>query len=160
MSSSPKIVECMKKNVVSISANARIGDAAALFVENCIGTLPVVDETGRLVGLLIMRDLLALVLPDFIRLVEDFDFVGDFGAVEARRPDQTMLAMQVVKVMHPPVSVDENCGLLRAYSAFNAENLADLPVVDTAGHLIGIASRVDIGVLLLSTWTITPEQLP
>jgi CBS-domain-containing membrane protein len=150
-----KISDCMKKNVISISNNAHIGEAAAMFAKHHIGSLPVVDDAGHLVGLLQLRDLLALVLPDFIRLVEDFDFVGDFGAIENRKPDQVSLEIPVIKVMQPPISVDENCGLLRAFSVLKQENIHDLPIVDVSRHLIGIASRVDIGSLLLSTWNTT-----
>lgn len=82
MTSTLKISDCMKKNVISISPNAHIGEAAAMFAKHHIGSLPVVDDAGHLVGLLQLRDLLAFVLPDFIRLVEDFDFVGDFGAIQ------------------------------------------------------------------------------
>jgi CBS-domain-containing membrane protein len=150
----------LKRNVIEISAKANIGDAAAMFAKHHIGSLPVVDEVRRLVGLLQLRDLLALVLPDFIRLVEDFDFVGDFGAIETRIPDQASLAVSVSKVMQPAISVDETCGLLRGFSVLRHENLHDLPVVDAAGILIGIASRVDIGALLLSTWDITSKGKP
>jgi CBS-domain-containing membrane protein len=144
----------MKKNVISISVMASTGEAAALFARHHIGTLPVVDEVVRLVGLLQLRDLLALVLTDFTRLVEDFDFVGDFGAIETRKPDQVSLAIPVNEVMGHVISVDESCGLLRAFSVLYHENLYDLPIVSTTGILIGIASRVDIGALLLSTWAL------
>jgi len=147
------IVDCMKSNVISISAAATIREAAELLSQRHIGSLPVVDSTGRLVGLLQMRDLLALVMPDFIRLVEDFDFVGDFGAIEYRRPDKNMLDTPVRKIMNQAISVDEACGLLRAFSVLNQENIHDLPVVNSAGVLIGIASRVDIGTALLGTWS-------
>jgi CBS domain-containing protein len=106
--------DCMKQGVVSISASASIGQAAALFVTRHIGTLPVVDGAGRMVGLLTLRDLLVLVMPDFVRLVEDFDFVRDFGAVETRRPSPETLARPVREVMQPPIFIDKTCGLLRA----------------------------------------------
>jgi CBS domain-containing protein len=155
MNATLTISDCMKKNVISISAKASISEAAAMLTRYHIGSLPVVDDAGHLVGLLQLRDLLALVLPDFIRLVEDFDFVADFGAIENRKPDQASLQIPVIKVMQPPISVDENCGLLRAFSVLKQENIHDLPIVDTSRHLIGIASRVDIGTLLLSTWNTT-----
>ncbi len=147
-----KISDCMKQDVVSISASASIGQAAALFAVRRIGTLPVVDAAGRLVGLLQLRDLLALIMPDFVRLMEDFDFVQDFGAVETRQPSPEMLARSVREVMQPPISVDKNCGLLRAAALLRQHELLDMPVVTSDGLLVGIASRVDIGAALLSSW--------
>ncbi len=160
MSAALKISDCMKKNVVAIPATATIGGAASLLASRHIGSLPVVDRNGRLVGLLQLRDLLALVLPDFVHLVEDFDFVEDFGAIEERMPDLTTLRMPVEGVMQPAISVEETCGLLRAFSVLYHENIHDLPVVDAAGVLTGIASRVDIGAALLDTWKAVMEQKP
>ncbi len=147
-----KIGDCMKQHVVSVAAGARIGEAVMLFTKHRIGTLPVVDGEGRLVGCLQLRDLLELVLPDFIHLVEDFDFVGDFGAVEARKPFPEELERPITELMQPPVFVEESCGLLRAFSVLHHADLPDLPVVDAGGRLAGIASRVDIGISLLRGW--------
>lgn len=160
MSKSYKITDCMKKKVISIHSDATIREAAALLADRHIGSLPVINKQGYLIGLIQLRDLLALVLPDFIRLIEDFDFVGDFGAVEYRIPDQASLNLSVKDVMKAAISVNETCGLLRAFSVLNQENIHDLPVVDINGLLIGIASRVDIGVLLLSTWSTTKNEKP
>ena len=151
------ISDCMKPNVVSITASASIGQAAALFAVRHIGTLPVIDSTGRLVGLLTLRDLLALVMPDFVRLMEDFDFVHDFGAVETRRPSPETLSRPVREVMQPPISVEQTCGLLRASALLRHHDLLDLPIVNPDGRLVGIASRVDIGTALLASWRTTPE---
>jgi CBS domain-containing protein len=114
--------------------------------------LPVVDGAGRLVGILQLRDLLSLVMPDFVRLIEDFDFVHDFGALETRVPSAEAMARPIREVMEPPLSVDENCGLVRAFALLHQHDLHDLPVVAYGDRLVGIASRVDIGTALLSGW--------
>lgn len=150
------ISDCMKRNVVAIGASASIGDAAALIADRHIGMLPVVDDAGRLVGLVQLRDLLALVMPDFVRLVDDFDFVRDFGAVESRQPEPEVLAQRVATLMQPPISVEANSGLLRAFAAMRRHDLHDLPVIGPDGRLVGIASRVDIGTALLSNWRLPP----
>lgn len=54
--------------------------------------------------------------------------------------------------MRPVITVDEDSGLLRAYASMLQQNLQDIPVVSMDGKLIGIASRVDIGVTTLKTW--------
>ena len=146
------IGQSMKHEVISISVSATIREAAALFVEEHIGTLPVVDGDGKLVGILHIRDLLELVMPS-IGLVEDFDFVrGDFGAFETLRPSPEMTDQQASSIMDPPVSVKVGSGLLRAFAVMNSHALYDLPVVDDDGRLVGLASRVDIGTALLAGW--------
>ncbi|MGB8980996.1 MAG: CBS domain-containing protein, partial [Anaerolineales bacterium] len=54
----------MKRNVVSIPETATIREAAALLVKHHIGLLPIVDKNKKLIGVVGLRDLLALELPD------------------------------------------------------------------------------------------------
>ena len=147
------IGQSMKHEVVSISASATISEAAVLFVEKHIGTLPVVDGDGKLVGILHIRDLLELVMPSFVRLVEDFDFVrGDFSVFETMLPSPEVAVQPASLNMVPPVSVRAGSGLLRAFAIMNSHHLYDLPVVDDDGRLAGLASRVDVGTALLAEW--------
>jgi CBS domain-containing protein len=142
----------MKKNVVSIPKTATIREAAAIIVSKHIGLLPVVDKNNKPVGVIGIRDLLTLELPDFVSFVADVDFVHDFGAVETTRPSARTLGKSVKTLMKPAISVDEDCGLLRAYALMLQHNLHDMLVVSKDGKLIGVASRVDVGVAVLSAW--------
>ena len=154
------IKNCMKRNVYSIPSTATIRQAAALVVERHIGLLPVMDEQGKPVGIVRLGDLLSLELPDFFKLLADFDFVHDFGAVETTRPSPEELDRSVTTLVQPGIFVEETCGLLRAYALMVKHNLHDLLVVSEDGSLVGIASRVDIGTAILSAWeTVPPSKL-
>jgi len=142
----------MKRGVVSIPATSKIREAAAIIVKKHIGMLPVVDSENKPVGVIGLRDLLTLELPDFVNFVDDIDFVHDFGAVEDTRPPAKTLNKTVKTLMRPVITVDEECGLLRAYALMRQQSLHDIPVVSKTGELVGIASRVDIGVAILSAW--------
>ena len=146
------VTSCMKKHVVSILMTATIREAAAIIVDKHIGLLPVVDKNNKPVGVIGIRDLLTLELPDFVSFVADVDFVHDFGAVETTRPSARTLGKSVKTLMKPAISVDEDCGLLRAYALMLQHNLHDMLVVSKDGILIGVASRVDVGVAVLSAW--------
>jgi CBS domain-containing protein len=142
----------MKHNVVSITVSATIRQAAARMVRNRIGLLPVVDERGKPLGVVRLRDLLTLELPDFINLLPDVDFVHDFGAVETTRPTKKELNRPVTTLMQPVITLEENCKLLRAYALMLQHNMLDMPVVNGRGELSGIVSWVDVGVAILSAW--------
>ena len=146
------ISKYMKRNVVSIPVTASVREAAALIVKKHIGLLPVVDKEDKLIGVVGVRDLLSLELPDFVSFVADLDFVHDFGAVEITRPPARMLDKSIKSLMKDAIAVDEDCGLLRAYALMLQHNLHDMPVVSKDGKLIGVASRVDVGTAILSTW--------
>ena len=146
------VKDFMKKNVVSISQTTTVLKAAEVMVANHIGTLPVLDLQEKPVGVIHLKDLLSLELPDFYHLVADFDFVHDFGAVETTRPAMDELSRLVTTLMKPVLAIEQGSGLLRAYAIMLKNDLSDLPVTDETGALAGIISRVDIGVAILSLW--------
>jgi CBS-domain-containing membrane protein len=148
-----KIADCMKRNVISIPATSTIREAAAIIVKKHIGLLPIVDTQNKLVGVVGLRDLLTLELPDFVRFIEDLDFVHDFGAVETTHPPAKTLEKPIKSLMKDAITVEEDCGLLRAYALMLQHNMHDMPVLSRDGELTGIASRVDIGTSILSTWS-------
>lgn len=150
-----EVSTCMKRNVISLPETATVGEAAIRFAGEHVGTLPIVDHGGRLIGILHIRDLLGLVMPDFITLIEDFDFVSDFGALEDKAPAPQALARKVTEVMEPPTSVLASAGLLRTFALIDEHELYDLPIVDEEGRLVGLASRVDVGTALLATWRLS-----
>jgi CBS domain-containing protein len=147
-----QIEQCMKTDVISIGPDCTVQEAAALIVEKHISTLPVVNGEGRLIGLLTIGDVLRLFMPDFVGLIEQIDFVPDFGALEDKPLPVDTARRSVREVMRQPISVVRRCGLLRAFAQINHHNLLDLPVVDERGVLVGIASRVDIGTAFLQHW--------
>jgi CBS domain-containing protein len=147
-----RVNRCMKKTVITIPVSATVGDAANIFCANHVGTLPVVDEQGRLVGILLLRDLIHLIMPAFVDLIEDIDYVGDFGAMEDYDPAGEDLMRPISEVMEEPTCVRENSGLVRAFSFIDKHQLLDLPVVNQSGQLVGLASRVDMGRELLNNW--------
>jgi len=146
------VQKCMKTTVVSISDALNVAETAEIFMRHHIGTLPVVNAEGQLVGLVQLRDLLTLVMPDFIHLVQHFDFVRDFGVLENVVPAPEQFTQPIRTIMQAPVAIREDCGLLRAFALLYRHQLSDLPVVDAQNRLIGIVSRVDLGTALLRNW--------
>lgn len=151
---------CMKRQVISVAPTTTAQEAARIVVSNHIGTLPVVDRSGLLVGVVRLEDLLRVFMPDFVALMDNIDFVHDFGALETLRPQDLLEAAQLTMrdLMQPPVAVERTCGLLRAFATMTKHEIRDLPVVDAAGALVGIASRVDIAAAFLAAWTQTGPQ--
>lgn len=142
----------MKRNVVSIHVDAKVREAATIFVKHHIGLLPVVDDHEKPIGIVSLKDMLSLELPDFVSFIADVDFVHDFGAVETTRPPARVLDKSIKSLIKPAITVDEEDGLLRAYALMLQHDLHDILVVSKDGRLSGIASRVDIGTAILSAW--------
>jgi len=147
-----KISDCMKKNVFAIHDTDTVRDAINLLVTHHIGLLPVLNDQGRPIGVVGLRDLLNLALPAVVHILDDVDFLGDFGAVESYIPSKEILNQPITRLMRPSTVVREDAGLLRAYATMLRHDLHDLPVIDQDGRLCGIASRVDIGTTILTSW--------
>lgn len=144
--------QSMKQEVITISSSATVAEAVSLFNDHHVGMLPVIDAEGRLVGILSLRDLVKLIMPAFVNLIDNFDYVGDFGALEDQQPTRDLLDKPITAVMEPPISVPASSGLLRASAILHKHDLLDLPVVDDQKRLVGLASRVDVGRALLAGW--------
>lgn len=151
------IGSCMKRRVITVSPVTTAQDAARIVVSHHVGTLPVVDARGVLVGVVRLDDLLQVFMPDFVALMDNIDFVHDFGALEILQPQDMPEAARLTMrdLMQPPVFVEQTCGLLRAFATMTKHDIRDLPVVNQAGALVGIASRVDIAAAFLAPWTQT-----
>lgn len=151
------IGSCMKRHVVAVSPTTTVQEAARIVVSHRVGTLPVVDDLGVLVGVVRLEDLLRVFMPDFVALMGNIDFVHDFGALESLQPQDVPAAAQLMMrdLMQPAFAVEQTCGLLRAFAAMIKHEIRDLPVVNRAGALVGIASRVDIAAAFLASWTQT-----
>lgn len=147
--------DCMKRRVITVTAATTVEEAARIVVEKHVGTLPVVDEAGVLTGVVRLDDLLAVFMPDFVALLDNIDFVHDFGALEYAEPKLAPEArdLTVTELAAPPVAVEEDSGLMHALATIVKRQLQDLPIVDKAGRLVGIASRVDIASAFFAEWT-------
>ena len=147
-----KVNQCMKQEVITVPSTATVAEAVSLFNTHHVGTLPVLNGEGHLVGIVNLHDLLDLVMPAFVNLIDDFDYVVDFGVLEEKQPSNDLLSQPVTAVMQTPVFVPADSGLLRAFAYLYKYELSDLPVVDEQERLVGLVSRVDVGRSLLSGW--------
>jgi CBS domain-containing protein len=144
----------MKREVVSITPDATLREVAALILEKRVGTLPVVDNGGTLVGTISINDIVKLFLPDFVAVMDEIDFVHDYGDLENTSAEDRQRAkmLHVSDLMEEPVSMEEDAGLVHALSVMEKHNLKDLIVI-REGKLVGIASQVDIGRAFLTEFT-------
>ncbi len=149
---------CMKRRVIFGHPDMTVREAALLMAENNVGTLPVLDETLTLVGVTTMRDVIQIFLPDFVPLLSNIRFVTDYGdwGTPSQESIQRAESLTVADIMEEPVSVEDDCSLIRALTFMEKHRIRDLPVVKE-GKLVGIASRVDIGRAFLSAWLAAKE---
>lgn len=155
------IGDCMKRNVVFVRPETTVIEAAAVLVERRVGTLPVVDGAGILIGVTSIKDIVQIFLPDFVSLLSDIDFVKDYGGLAYPSSErlERVEGMLVTDIMEEPVAIEDDSSLIKSLSVMQKHGLRDLPVLKD-GILVGIASRVDIGRAFLIDWEITQTENP
>jgi len=137
------VKDFMTHQVIAISPDASIADAATLMIENKISGLPVVDATGHVVGIVSEHDLLRRREGDKGKLGLHWLqlMIERTGLAEesARFHDRT-----VNDVMTPsPITVAPASSLAEACRIIEERGIKRLPVVENGG-LVGIIARADL----------------
>ncbi len=118
-----KVEDIMVRNVIKAHPKMTILEAAKLMAAENVGALPVIDDQGKLIGMLSERDIVRRV----VALEKD--------------PTSTL----VEEVMTPkPITVKPDYTLADALRIMAQLRVRHLPVVDDRGNLIGIISIRDI----------------
>ena len=131
------VLSTKDQRLISITPEASVREALALFVEHNIGSLPVVDASGKLVGIFTERDVL----------------YGDH-----RGPEE--FHRQIVKeVMTPdPLTCSSNEAVHEVMGKMSRNRVGQLPVVDE-GKLVGVVSVGDLIKALYSHAEAANQQL-
>ncbi len=138
--------DVMSRNPVTINAEAEITEAAKLLLEKGFNGLPVVNDSGKVVGILCQSDLIVqqkkLRLPSIFTLLD-----GIFpltSSTEIEREMQKITATRVSQAMTGnPVSVTPDTPLEEIATLMAERKLYTLPVLDQ-GVLVGVVGKEDI----------------
>ena len=130
----------MTANPRKVTPETSLAEVARLLLSANFTGLPVVDRENRPVGVIAQGDLIYKAgLPMRIGLlaVSDQEKVGAvLKALEGRQAQEVMTK--------PPVTIGEDSLVTEAVALMLKKGVKRLPVVDTAGKLAGILSRLDI----------------
>ncbi len=104
--------------------------------------LPVLDEAGKLVGMLSMRDILKAVHPIYMDIMNLGKFTWDGMLEEAARKiaDKKIYTLMSKDV----ITVKEDSPLMDAVDNMIKNNIKRLPVVDNNGKVSGMLYERDI----------------
>ena len=147
-----KAKDIMTKDIVTVTPETEIVQAAGILLKNRINGLPVVDNTGKLVGILCQSDLIVqqkrIPVPSLFTLLESYVSLSSVKRIDkevekiaAITVKQAMTANPVT--ISPETEIEDIAGLMvdRKYHT--------LPVVD-GGRLVGIIGKEDVLKTLLS----------
>ena len=141
-----KAKDIMSKEIISVSPETEITQAANLLLEKRINGVPVVDAAGELVGILCQSDLIAqqksIPIPSLFTLLD-----GYISLKTSKRMDKEVEKIAATKVAEAmtanPVTVDPETGIEKIATLMVEKNYHTLPVID-AGKLVGILGKEDV----------------
>lgn len=133
--------DVMSREVQSVTPDAPIAYAIELLIARNVRALPVVDENQRVVGIVTDGDLMRrLELP-----AAGVTAAMTAGELSAQLSKLRQSGLTVADLMHTDViTVKESEPVARAIQIMAERNIKRLPVVDEAGRLVGMVSRVDV----------------
>jgi CBS-domain-containing membrane protein len=132
------VKDVMTRDVVAVHQHAGYKDIIAVMRRRHVSALPVLDDHGRVAGVVSEDDLL---------LKEAYaDRPSGSPRRLLRRPDRAKAAALTAAglMTRPAVTIAPEATTAGAAQVMHGQKLKRLPVVDGTGRLAGIVSRVDV----------------
>ena len=134
--------KAMEREVVSVQLTASPAEVQALLVRHPFSGMPVVDDAGRVVGVVSEKD--------FLFKLEDQAFLTLKGRAKhlfggQTKADRKAHAKTLDGIMStPPITVTGEASLRQVATLLLERDITRGPVVDPDGKLIGIISQTDL----------------
>ena len=125
----PTVKAAMTKNPVTVSSNETVAEALYKMNQKNVLRLPVVTESGSIVGIITKSDIKAK--------------QAELASFKAELPG----SCPVSKLVKSAFTINENKNLADAYNMLNDEDVKSLVVVDNFLKVTGIISKNDIAKL-------------
>jgi len=141
-----KVKDIMTRDVKTVSPETEITQAAKLLLSERINGVPVINQTGELVGILCQSDLIAqqksIPIPSLFTLLDGYIPLTLLTRLD--REVEKIAATKVKNAMTPdPITVDSDTDIEKVASLMVGKNYHTLPVVD-GGKLVGIVGKEDV----------------
>jgi CBS domain-containing protein len=140
--------EVMTRDVVTLRPEQSVAAAADALADNALGAMPVVDDSGNLVGLLRDSDLIVsearVHVPTFLNFLgSSIPLPGQMAHLEDEL--HKVAGSTVAEVMDDdPLTIAPDDTLEELATRMHDNEASHVPVVDDDGRLVGIVARGDI----------------
>jgi CBS domain-containing protein len=142
IASSVKARNIMTTKVFSVKRDTPVAAIAELMAKNIISGVPVIEESGKVAGIISERDFLSGMGVEGAKTMMGIiaDCLKNKGCMAI-----SIRALKAGDIMtSPAITVLENTTVSEIAGIFNEKNINRVPVTDSEGNLIGIVSRADL----------------
>ncbi len=138
--------DIMTTDVISVTPDTSLKEVARIFIQTRYSNIPVLDDDGRLVGIISETDLIEQQKPLHIPTVMTlFDWVFTFGS-EKRFQEEVdrVTATSVGELCQREIVTCPSTATVRDMAALMSRHKIHLlPIVDS-GTLVGVVARLDL----------------
>jgi CBS domain-containing protein len=147
-----KVKDIMTKELITVSPQTEIAGAAKLLLEKRINGLPVIDDSGKLVGILCQSDLVAqqksIPIPSVYTLLDSF-----IPLTSLKRIDKEVRKIAALKVEQAmtlnPVTVGPETDIEDVARLMVDKKYHTLPVME-GDKIVGVVGKEDVLKTLLT----------
>lgn len=141
------VADVMTRDPIVVQAETPLKDVVQIIAEKRISGLPVVDQSGKLIGTISENDLMwqetGVTPPAYIMILDSVIYLENPAQYD--RDLHKALGQTVKEVMtKETISVKPSKLLREAAQIMHDRKINRLPVVDDSGSVIGILTRGDI----------------
>ncbi len=138
--------DIMTREVITVAPEASVEELARLFAKRRISGVPVVDDQGRVLGVVTQSDLLKRTrepeLPVALNILDLHLFLETPGRFRQRL--EKLLGDTVRQVMSSPaITITPDTPVAEAARVMEARKIHTLPVVE-GNKLVGIVGKLDL----------------
>jgi len=147
-----KVKDIMTKELITVSPQTEIVSAARILLEKRINGLPVIDDSGKLVGILCQSDLVAqqksIPIPSVYTLLDSFIPLTSLKRID--KEVKKIAALKVEQAMTPnPVTVGPETDIEDVARLMVDKKYHTLPVME-GNKIVGVVGKEDVLKTLLS----------
>lgn len=139
------VSEFMTKEVVFLTTEQTVEDAAKLMIEKNVSALPIIDSSGRLIGIITESDFIGRkadiphAVASIRRLLGQIYYHSDVEEIYLKSKYRPVTEIMT----RNPRSIEMDCSLSHAVDIMGQKHFKRLPVT-SGGKLVGMITRHDI----------------
>jgi CBS domain-containing protein len=141
------VADVMTRDPITASPETPLKDVIQILAERRISGLPVIDASGKLIGVVSETDLMwqetGVTPPAYIMILDSVIYLENPSQYEKEL--HKALGQTVGEIMtREPITITPDQSIAAAAKLMHDRSVHRLPVLDEAGHVIGILTRGDI----------------
>lgn len=135
--------EFMRRDLTSVELDTTVAHVIYLLHQSGLSSLPVVDEDGRVVGIVSERDLIRAVLPGYVDMLQSAAFLPSLDQLS--RKLREIGGKPIAEFMvHDVVAARPDDNDLYLADLMIRRGLKQIPVLDEEKRLVGVVRRIDL----------------